>query len=273
MAVPKFFLGDMTWPEIREVVKEDRVAVVPVATYEDHGYHLPIDTDVLLCTEVCRRTAERFWEEIVLIPPVTHGYSPHHMDFPGTITINGQTFINYVLDICKSLAHHGFKRILLVNGHGSNTPFLEVAGRLAIVETEGKILCGSVNYWALSKVREVAAQIRETEIGGMSHACEFETSLYLVLKPEMVDMSKATKEMPATSKSFISDLTAGKPKDASHLFLMPYWSTFSTSGVRGDATKATKEKGEKFLAAAIEGLIELVRELRQYEIRPRVDHH
>jgi creatinine amidohydrolase len=237
---------------------------------------LPIDTDVVLCTTVCERGAALIPEECVLVPPVIHGYSPHHMDFPGTLTIDGHTFIKYVLDVTKSLAHHGFTRILIVNGHGSNTPFCEVIARLTVVETGGKALAMAVNHWAINTVRAVVGEIRESPPGGMSHACELETSMYLAIKPELVDMSKAVAEMnpyPTTSIPSWTDLVAGRPADSSVVAWMPYWSTFSETGVRGDATKATAKKGERILAAAATGLAALVKELRGLEIKPRVDHH
>jgi creatinine amidohydrolase len=265
--------AEMTWPECREAARAGKVAVLPVATYEDHGHHLPIDVDVLLASEICDRAVAQIPAEAVLIPPVTHGYSPHHMDFPGTITIRWDTFINYVKDVCVSLAHHGFTRILIVNGHGSNSAPLEMAARLAILETEGRILCANVNHWGLRKAREVGKQVRESDFGGTSHACEFETSLYLALRPELVQMDKAVDERSPLPASFQTDLLAGKRADGSLATLMPYWSTMSVSGVRGDASKATVAKGEQFLAAALEGLIELVRELKSAEIRPRHDHH
>lgn len=269
----KYRYAEMTWPECKEAAQSGRVAVLPVATYEDHGYHLPIDTDVLLCTQVCERAVARIPEEAVLIPPIPHGYSPHHMDFPGTITIRWDTFINYVKDVCISLAHHGFKRILIVNGHGSNTSPLDLAARLSIVDREGDLLCAAVNHWGLHKVREAGKALRTSEFGGTSHAGEYETALYLALKPELVEMDKAVDEVSNLSPSFQTDLLAGKRADASVASLMPYWSTMTESGVRGDATKATKEKGEQWLEAALEGLIELVRELRETPLRPRQSHH
>ena len=92
----KVLFGEMTWPEVRDVDK-DRVVLIPVGTLEGHGPHLPIDTDVLLVGEVCRLGAEKAPTEIVVLPPLVHGYSPHHMDFPGTVTINWSTFVEYVL--------------------------------------------------------------------------------------------------------------------------------------------------------------------------------
>jgi creatinine amidohydrolase len=269
----KYRYAEMMWPECNAAAKAGRVAVLPVATYEDHGYHLPIDVDVLLATEICDRAVARIPEEAVLIPAVTHGYSPHHMDFPGTITIAWDTFIKYVKDVCLSLAHHGFTRILIVNGHGSNTAPLEMSARLTVVETEGRVMCASVNHWGVRQVRQQGKTIRESEFGGTSHACEYETALYLALRPELVEMDKAVDEKVYISTSFQTDLLAGKRPDGATASLMPFWSSLTDSGVRGDATKATREKGEAFLEAAIEGVIELVRELKSAEIRPRTDHH
>lgn len=265
--------AQMTWPECKAAADAGRVAVLPTGTYEDHGYHLPIDVDVVLSTEICDGAVARIPDQAVLIPSVTHGYSPHHMDFPGNITIEWDTFVKYVKDVCVSLTAHGFTRILIVNGHGSNTPLVEMAARLTIVETGGKVLCASVNHWGLRKAREVTKAVRESDFGGMSHACELETSLYLAIHPELVEMDKAVDERSPLPASFQTDLNLGKRADGSIATLMPYWSTMSVSGVRGEATKATRAKGEKFLEGAIEGLIELIGELRATEIRPRVDHH
>jgi len=269
----KYRYAEMMWYEIKEAAELNRVAVLPVATYEDHGPHLPVDTDVVLCTGVCDRAVARIPDEAVLAPPVPHGYSPHHMDFHGTLTITWDTFIKYVKDVCCSLAHHGFKRILIVNGHGSNTSPMDLSARLSIIEYEGKILCASVNHWDLRRVKEVGREIRESDHGGTSHAAEFETSLYLALKPDLVDMSKAVDERTPLPPSFRSDLLAGTHPEGSGARLVPYWSMQTASGVMGDATKASKEKGEKFLEAGTVGLIELIRELRQTEILPRRDQH
>lgn len=265
--------AEMTWPECRDAAQSGRVAVLPVGTYEDHGHHLPIDTDVLLATSVCEKAVARIPDRAVLIPAVTHGYSPHHMDFPGTITIGWDTFINYVRDVCVSLAHHGFERVLIVNGHGSNTAPLEMAARLTVLATEGRTLCAAVNHWGLHTVRAQAPEIRSSEYGGASHAGEYETSLYLALAPERVQMDKAVDEDNPLPASFQTDLLLGKRSDGATANMMPYWSMMSESGVRGAATQATQTKGEAFLEATIEGLIELVDELRSVSLPQRTNHH
>jgi creatinine amidohydrolase len=265
----KYRYGEMTWPEIKDAATQDRVAVVPIATIEDHGLHLPIDTDLRLCSAVCEEAVSRGAERAVLVPPINHGYSPHHMDFPGAITISAETLIRYGVDVCKSLAHHGLRRILIVNGHGSNAPFVDIIARLTVVETGA--LAAGVNYWAAPGVREVAETIRESEkIGGMNHACEFETSLYLAIAPELVDMTKAAHELShRPTKNYWTDLIGGDGP----LTMMEPWSALSESGVMGDATKASAAKGRKLLDAAANGIVELIDELRARKIAVRKDHH
>ena len=121
----KYRYEEFTWPEIREAVAQNRVCVLPVGTVEQHGPHLPLVTDVLTATEMSRAAVRQIPEEAVLMPSVYYAFNEHHLDFPGTIAVEGNTFINYITDIGKSLAHHGFRKILLVNGHGSNVPFLD----------------------------------------------------------------------------------------------------------------------------------------------------
>jgi creatinine amidohydrolase len=261
--------GELNWPEVKEAAAAGLVAVIPVATIEDHGPHLPVDTDLRLCTEVCERAVGAAADRAVLVPPINHGYSPHHMDFPGPITIGADTFIKYGVDVCRSLTHHGFRRILIVNGHGSNTPFVDIIARLTVVETGA--LVAAVNYWSAPGVREVAEGLRESDaVGGMNHACEFETSIYLALRPDLVDMSKAVRELShEPTKNYWTDLVGGDGP----LVMMEHWSAISKTGIMGDPTKATAEKGVKLLDAAAAGIVELIGEVHARRPAERKDHH
>jgi creatinine amidohydrolase len=261
--------GEMTWLEVRDAARSGRVAVVPIATIEDHGHHLPVDTDLVLCEAVCEAAVAAAPDRALLVPAINHGFSPHHMDFPGAITIGAHTLIDYGVDVCRSLAHHGFRRILIVNGHGSNSPFVDVIARLAVLDTGA--LVAAVNYWAAPGVRDVAESLRESDpVGGMNHACEFETSAYLALRPDLVDMTKACRELShRPTKSYWTDLVAGDGP----LAMMEPWSALTETGVMGDPTKASAQKGRRLLAAAANGIVELIDELRAREAKPRVDHH
>jgi creatinine amidohydrolase len=256
----------LTWPEIRTRIAEQPVVMLPVGEVEDHGHHLPLDTDNLLVTRICEAAAEKAPEDILLMPPIYYGFSPHHMDFPGTISIEADHFAAYVLDVTKSVAYHGFRRIMLVNGHGSNAPLLNLVARRIVLETEA--VCASVSHWNLAT--QVIAEVRESEIpGGICHACELETSLYLFLCPERVQVDKIRREM-SMPKSKFTWYDLARPSPAT---LTLYWSQVTETGVCGDPTLANVEKGQRIFEACVEGLVEFARELRSLEVKPRVDHH
>ncbi len=260
---------ELTWPEVRDVSKEV-VVVVPVGTLEDHGPHLPLSTDVAIVEAVCRRGVEKVPNLALLLPVQVHGYSPHHMDFPGPITIQGTVFMEYMQDIVRSLAHHGFRRVLLVNGHGSNSTWLENAARLSIVEMP-HILCATVNWWAIPEVAEKVREMRGSERGGTSHACELETSLMLAIRPDLVQMDKAVRDMRPSESEYFPPWDFYHPSGA--VRMMRHWSTLSDSGVMGDPTVATAEKGEAWLDAAARGLAGIIMDYGRIEITERIDHH
>lgn len=265
--VNKYRYEEFTWPEIREAVAQNRVAVLPVGTIEQHGPHLPLLTDVITATEMSRRAVAAMPEEAVLLPSVYYAFNEHHLDFPGTIAVRGDTFINYVTDIGTSLAHHGFKKILLVNGHGSNVPFLDIAARN--ITNHSAAICAMVPWWNLVP-KTLIAEVRESEFpGGMAHGCELETSVLLYLAGNLVQMDKAEKDMPVQrSEFFYWDLQAPSP-----VFFQEFFSRYSRTGTSGDPTKATEEKGRRFVEAVVANMVRLIRDLRVREIRPRVDHH
>jgi creatinine amidohydrolase len=247
----------LTWPEVRRAVAEDRVCLIPVGTLEDHGPHLPLDCDIRIASEICERTARAIPGEVVLLPPLTHGYTPHHMDFPGPITIGWKTFVDYAADVGTSLARHGFKRMLFLNGHGSNIPLVDMAARLVALE-HPDVLAAGVFYLTSGEGMQTIAEVRESEIGGMGHACELETSIYLAIDPGAVDMDKAVDE-----NSFPEGKHAWMDWSDGPLHFMPWWNAISRTGVHGDATKGTAEKGHVLLEAAVKESIEFVRELRE----------
>jgi creatinine amidohydrolase len=263
----KYRYEEFTWPEIREAVAQNRVAVLPVGTVEQHGPHLPLVTDVLTATEMSRRAVERMAGEAVLMPSVYYSFNEHHMDFPGTIAVEGPTIIKYVTDIGLSLAHHGFRKILIVNGHGSNVPFLDVAARN--ITNRSPAICAMVSWWSLIP-RDLIRELRESEYpGGMAHGCELETSVLLHLRPDLVQMDKAEKDINfQRTEFFYWDLETPSP-----VFFQEWFSRYSKTGTVGDPTKAAASKGERFVNAVVDRMVALVGEFRAREIAKRVDHH
>lgn len=262
----KYMFASMTWEEVNEAIAERRVAVIPVGAIEQHGYHLPVDTDNLFVMRICETAAERAPETIVTLPPIHYGFNDHNMDFPGTISIKMQHFVDYLFDLGASLAYHGFKRILWVNGHGSNGPLCELAARRLTNETEA--LCGAINHWDLAW--DVITSLLEGGPYAADHACEWETSESLYLRPEAVYKDKIVDEIPADRggpRWLYPNLVSGNP-----VRFMNYWSRMSVSGVSGTPSKATAEKGEKMIETTIERLIQVARDFRALPDTPRVDY-
>ena len=262
----KYLFGEMTWPEVNEAVLQRRVVLLPVGAIEQHGPHLPVDVDNRITASLCEEAARRAPEVLVAMPPIHYGYNAHNMDFPGTISIRMEHFLHYVVDVGTSLVHQGFRRIFLVNAHGSNGPLCDLAARRITLDSEA--CCGSINHWELGW-DIIAAQLEGGPYAA-DHACEWETSEYLHLAPELVQMGKAVDEIPAHR---------GGPRwlypglqGAKRVHFMNWWSRMNDSGVAGTATLATAAKGQAMFEGTVERLIEASREFRLMPDWPRHDH-
>src|SRR5436305_638755 len=182
MAMDRHLYRSLTWPEAKEAAELGRVIIIPVAAIEQHGFHLPVDTDNLLVEHVTEEAARRS-EGLLLVAPMIHyGFNEHNMGFPGTITVRETVFVDFCYDVARSFVRQGFDRIIFVNGHGSNQMLCNLASRRVINTT--KALAASVAHWDLA--RKAVDKLRQSEYpGGMAHACEFETSMYLHLRPDL----------------------------------------------------------------------------------------
>ena len=192
-----------------------------------------------------------------MLPIVAYGYTGHVMDFPGTINAHYTHFMNYVLDITKSLAYHGFKKIMLLNGHGSNMPNLDLVARRTCLETDAE--CVRTGWWQLLNVdKEFMPSWRESKFpGGCAHAGELETSLYLHLDRENVREEKIQSDVVSFNEEDSPfqyvDLMEQGPAT-----VVSWTSSYSESGVLGDAEKATAEKGKRAYDEAVRQLVSFV---------------
>ncbi len=262
----------LTWPEIREAARARKVVVIPFASIEQHGPHLPVDVDLRLAREVCERAARRNANALVMTP-MAFGFEPHHMAWPGTIDVDWDVLIRYGVGVVSSLCRHGFERVLIINGHGSNRPILEMIVRLAQVKHPEALIAGQ-SWFALGAVAKAFQAVQESE--HTSHACELETAAYLAIDPSLVKMDEAVADYTfRRSPHFWADLTGKRPDPDSTvpLVAMEYFATGSATGVRGDPTKATAEKGELALEAAADEVAQIIDEMRARAIVAPPDHH
>jgi creatinine amidohydrolase len=235
----------LTAEQLRQLAAAPEViVVVPVAAIEQHGPHLPVMVDSLLCSAVAERAARQVFAQrpVVVAPTVWSGLSEHHMPFGGTITLDYPTFHALLRCVCRSLERHGFGRILLLNGHGGNEAALRVVVEQLSAELE--VVLATVTYWHLAAERFRAILERQS---GVRHACEAETSMVLALRPELVDQGRFAEARTAEDES--------GPPGAYR------WRSFAArtaSGALGDPTAASAEKGERLLEAAGAALAELL---------------
>lgn len=241
-------IEEMTPQEITDALKEVDTIVVPLGSVEQHGPHLPVGTDTLIPITVAKRVAER--TKVLVAPPIYYGNSLSMIDMKGVFTVTPDTLANLLLDLCKSFSKQGFKKIVFLNGHGGNTQVLSFIGQKARIETGALIV--RIDWWDI--VAEEISKICEKEL---AHADEGETSMMLACRPELVDMTKAAKD--ETWDKLVKALTGGKPKNMPQVYV-PF-SKWSKTGLIGDATKASKRKGEKILKAVVDNIVNFLQQV------------
>jgi creatinine amidohydrolase len=271
-AAQEYRYEKLTWPEINDAIELGKVCIVPCGAVEQHGPHLPLDVDMVCPSGIARGAGQLQPDQILVLPTVCYGYTGHVMDFPGTINNHFEHFIAHVLDITKSLAYHGFKKIILLNGHGSNMPNLDLVARRTNLETDAE--CVLAAWWNLLTVdKEFLPRWRESKFpGGCAHACELETSLYLYLDGEHVRkdlIENGTISFNEENSPFNwVDLFAAGPAT-----LISWTSSYSETGVLGEAKLATAEKGRLAYEEAVKQLVRFVKYFHGRPLDLRRDRH
>lgn len=251
----------MRTDEVIEAVEAGRIPVVPVATLETHDPHLPVDVDTRCAEEVVLRAARERPDVLLAFPPVHYGYTEHTMDFPGGYSIRPQVLLEFYYDIGESIAQNGFRKLLFVNGHGSNVNVMNLAARLVTLRTPA--LAAATSWWELC--RSSRAGLRESAYpGGMAHACEFETSAYMHLEPDRVRHDLIEDCISTMNDEWTYSDTDGYGP----IHLVPWWSQTSGNGTEGRPSLATPEKGKAFLDEAVASLIAFGERFRAMEIPP-----
>lgn len=268
-ALDKIYYDELTWPEINLAAEAAKVVLLPVGSTEQHGHHLPLDVDNFLARSVSIAAARLMPREMLVMPTIPYGYNEHAQDFPGTIHVTYQHFIEYCLDVCKSVAYAGFRRVILVDGHGSNEHLCEFIARRATLETDALF---ASTMWTNLAVEAFEA-VRESGPGGAAHACELETSAYLHLEPARVRMDLAQDHYGGASgtegsKFMQVDLTKG----LGAIKVVRWTSAATPTGVSGAPTLATAEKGRLIVEGAAANLARFAREFCAMSKGERVDH-
>jgi creatinine amidohydrolase len=239
-AVPASWAGQ-TYEEIVETATADgSVLLVPVGSIEQHGYHLPVATDTLLVDAVANLGATRVDDDVpvVVAPPLWAGYSPHHLPFGGTLTLSFDTMLDVVEELADSALSNGFDALVFLNGHGGNKPLIDAATSTVGADHPEAAVVG-LTYFDLAD--EFIDELRDSDPGGMAHGGEFETSLLLHLRPELV--REDGRDAPNVDEPYdreTTDLFGGGA-----LSVYRGFDEYSETGAIGAPTAASAEKGEQ----------------------------
>ncbi|MDH3253719.1 MAG: creatininase family protein, partial [Acidobacteriota bacterium] len=228
-----FFLGEMTWLQAKARFAESEVVLLPVGAVEQHGPHLPLDIDGWDAEYLSRQVAARCSDpKPLVLPLIPYGVSYHHDDFPGTVSVGPDTLAQFVYEVGMAVARHGITKLVIVNGHGGNAPALQLAAQK--VNRDARIFtCVDTGETSDTDINALAETLNDV------HAGEIETSTALATRPELVDKSRLESSVPEFSSRYLDFSSAASVEWYEHT------AKISDSGVLGDPTKASREKGER----------------------------
>ncbi len=243
-----------TWQEIETILAESDTAILPCGAIEQHGPHLPLDIDYFDVVYLARKVAAACSHpKPLVLPPIPYGVSYHHEDFKGTLSVRNETLANFIYDIGMGLARNGIRKLIILNGHGDNLPTLTYAAQM--INRDAQIfVCVETGETSDKDIYDMTSTRNDI------HAGEIETSTTLAVRPDVVRMDKMAAE-PINFGSSYLDYTSERG--------VPWYvrtQKISGSGVMGDPTKATAEKGRKMWQIMIAHLVEFVEEVKKSKV-------
>jgi creatinine amidohydrolase len=235
---------EMTAPQLGQVPREATVVLAPIAACEQHSDHLPTFTDTILVTAVADGVEQKLPEKVLLLPTLWLGASSHHLSLGGTLSVEVDTHITMLCDLLTPLLNDGYQRILVLNGHGGNIDTMHVALR-RLQPRYRNCMVAAASYWELAA--EEFAALAKGPRKTMGHACEFETSMVLAVRPELVHREKIQDDPPVDEPALRGVYTAEDMKQR------------TDHGAVGYPELASAEQGRRFLEAAVGRTVEVVK--------------
>ena len=255
-------MENLSWLDVKHYLEKNDLIILPIGSIEQHGPHLPLGTDSINVVYLANQAATA--TEVLVAPTIKTGISYNHYDFPGTLSLQPETLTAVIIDVVQSLIHHGFNKIILLNGHGGNNSAIETAAiKLKIDFT--KVIIGIVNSWELLKE---SRNVLESPI--QYHADEGETSRVLVSAKDLVRMDRAKLEVPH-SKSGLFNFQITEVFDQMAFYGLPRTQAVTKSGIFGDASLANAEKGQILFKEAISNLIKEIDRLKAVKLENYIE--
>lgn len=235
-------LTTMTWKEVEESLKSVQFAIIPIGAHEQHGPHMVESCDAVLAERMAKKLGERMFPYAVVTPTVNLGVSPHHLNFPGTISLQPTTLIAVLRDVISSLKHHGIEKFLFLNSHGGNQSTLNVATMILTKELNVEIYYAKTTASAKKTIQEYVTSPL------FGHSCEREVSEALYLAPELVRPENLEKG-DIQEEGRWKQLRPGKAIQGFY-----YYEEMTNNGCIGDATKASWDIGQQIVEESLDNL-------------------
>ena len=240
---------EKTWPEIDAIDRETPV-VIPVAACEQHGHHLPVFVDTIQVTTIAEQVEKALHERILLTPTLWLGSSHHHKDFPGTISVIPSLFSEIIKSLADSVMRAGFRRIFFLNGHGGNmVPGSQALSELVATrdDADNTYLVFS-SWWGVGK-DALKPEDHGMETAAITHACEYETSMMLFLRPDLVHMDRVQEMTPVLDNPWYN------PEHEDKVSVYRRYHRLTAPGNMGKPSAATAEKGKSMHGAVAADII------------------
>ncbi|WEK20999.1 MAG: creatininase family protein [Candidatus Pedobacter colombiensis] len=239
----------------------NKIALLPIGAIEQHGPHLAVSTDIDLVSEVAKRAEQQLPEDILLCPPLPFGSSHHHLDFGGVMSISAATYTQVLVELVESLLKDGFRRIVLLNGHGGNiTPARQALAILSHkYDATLKPNIVMITYWELAG--KIFAGAAPMETPALSHACEYETSLMLYLFPDRVWPDQIQRAKRPDSNGYIP---WEDDEPYSGVSMVKQTEFISSNGSSGEPQLGTSEKGKHLFDHAVNSLVSFINSFKTW---------
>lgn len=250
----KYRFDAYSWLEISEMDKKSQTVLIPLGSVEEAGPHLPMGADIYVAEAIAHEIAKN--AGCLVCPSLPIGYSEWFLEFPGTISLNMETFVQVLRDYCSCLIRHGFKKVIFVNGHGGHAALVGVVARELVAKYDVQI--AMVEPWI------IANSLGQDILGEktFTHAGEIMTSLMLYLHPERVNMQRAKVEHSKSRNPSFKTRSIIGPAEFKGVLINHYEKAkdLTVSGSTGDPLSATAEKGKLLFERITAYLVEMVKE-------------
>lgn len=255
-------IGELAWPDVKEFLKEHDTAVLPIGACEQHGPNCPIDTDARYASYICQKAAEKAGCALVA-PTIPYGMSEWHMGFPGTITLTSRTLEEIVYEVARSLARHGFKKILVYNAHGGNGNDPAIRNAMHRIRVDAGVLL----VLARGHDRGTPPAYKREAAPPDVHGGESTTSGLLAISPELVVKKRIKKPNLTLPKSKYLRNAIGSSQTQGPYVVWSYdLKDLTDTGALGEPSLGSKEKGFKMIKRSVNALAELIVEMDKIKL-------